>query len=299
MRGWLLFVWLLTVVLLGAPPVAAEHRTPTVAVPQVVGGDTAAPGEFPWLVALVERGDTFPFCGGTLIAARWVLTAAHCLFSDNNTPLMAGSVEVIAGTNTPELENGGQRLGVQRIVRHPAYDNVLERNDIALLELATPADLNDPAVSTLPLLRADRQATLAAPGTAATIAGWGDTNPAGGGAPIALQQAQVPISSDAVCRDIGGGDPTVHICAGGGSADSCYGDSGGPLMVADGQGGMVLAGITSFSVAAQCAAPDIPAGYTRVAAFTSWVAETTGVTTQLPPPIAGGELVYMPLIQVR
>lgn len=299
MRGWVRLVGVLAVVLLGASPVAAERNPSAVVVPQVIGGRDAAPGAFPWLVALVESGDTFPFCGGTLVAARWVLTAAHCLFSDNGTPLEAGSVEVIAGTNTPELANGGQRLGVQRVLRHPAYDNVLERNDIALLELATPANLNDPAVSTLPLLQADQQATLAVPGTAATIAGWGDTNPAGGGAPITLQQAQVPLTSDAVCQDVGGGDPDVHICAGGGGTDSCYGDSGGPLMVADGQGGLLLAGITSFSVAARCAEPNIPAGYTRVAAFTGWVAETTGGTPPPVPPIAGGEAVYMPLVQVR
>ena len=45
---------------------------------RVVGGNVTEFGEYPWQAALIRRGKVRPFCGGALINARWVMTAAHC-----------------------------------------------------------------------------------------------------------------------------------------------------------------------------------------------------------------------------
>jgi hypothetical protein len=48
---------------------------------RIVGGAESQPNEFPWQAFLqveMQSGNAYA-CGGTLIADRWVLTAARCL----------------------------------------------------------------------------------------------------------------------------------------------------------------------------------------------------------------------------
>ena len=45
---------------------------------KIVGGEATDANEYPWQVALVEKGKTKPFCGGSLISSKHVLSAGHC-----------------------------------------------------------------------------------------------------------------------------------------------------------------------------------------------------------------------------
>ena len=65
----------------------------------------------------------------------------------------------------------------------------------------------------------------------------------------------------------------TEICATGptGGKDSCFGDSGGPLIVADKDNakGYTQVGIVSWGP--QCGNPLFPGVYTRVSSFSDWI----------------------------
>lgn len=44
---------------------------------RIIGGSESEPGEWPWQVALLKKNRD-AYCGGTIVAPGWVLTAAHC-----------------------------------------------------------------------------------------------------------------------------------------------------------------------------------------------------------------------------
>ena len=50
--------------------------------PKIINGQTASASQFPWQVGLMEGNTELydkQFCSGTIIAAQWIVTAAHCV----------------------------------------------------------------------------------------------------------------------------------------------------------------------------------------------------------------------------
>ncbi|MEN9229576.1 MAG: trypsin-like serine protease [Thermostichus sp. DG02_5_bins_236] len=257
---------------------------------RIVGGSNAPAGAFPWMVALVLAGEPDPFqgqfCGGSLITPEWVITAAHCFFNGQGQQVVnPQNLDLLLGTNRLEV-GAGQRIRAAQIVVNPSYNPQLREpggNDIALVRLSQPV-----ASPTLPLLQPN-QTTLTAPGTSATILGWGATQPRTAdqepsGFARDLQQATVPIVSNTECNvPYNGIILDSMLCAGfpQGGVDSCQADSGGPLVVPSGNG-LALAGITSFGIG--CALPNFFGVYTRVSSFTGFVQSVIGSTPTPPSP---------------
>ena len=134
--------------------------------PKIVGGHTASKGAYPWMTALVMRGQTAldgQFCGGALIHPQWVLSAAHCVEG-----MKASALDVVVGGHDLRSATDGTRVAVSQIVIHPRFStaNGLLVHDFALLKLSQPLT----GVPVLPLAEA---ASQVAPGTAVRGMGWG------------------------------------------------------------------------------------------------------------------------------
>lgn len=266
--GSLLAVLLITV---GSSAAAAP-------VPRIVGGDNADNGEYPFMAALVrpltsagtsDSDFDTQFCGGSIVAERWILTAGHCV-SNGNAVISTADIAVITGVTVLDAAGGsGTRIPVSAIVRHPGYnDNTLE-NDIALLYLSSP-------VATDPDFTLYRSDILPAPvlGSDLTAIGWGAINNVPEYLPE-LQEVVLDFIPFADCNDSSYYDGQLvpgMICAGfltGPPRDTCGGDSGGPLIYNLG-GTWHQLGVTSFGENL-CADESKPGVYAEVSHYAGFI----------------------------
>ncbi|KAM8869740.1 serine protease hepsin isoform 2-T2 [Spinachia spinachia] len=242
------------------------------AADRIVGGVNARRGSWPWQVRL-EYGGVHQ-CGGTIISNRWIVSAAHCFRVDhrsvNEWRVMLGSIY-----STPVNANV---VEVNTIVYHSSYLPFVDANiddnsrDIAVLALTQPLTFNE-CIQPI-CLPAHGQRLI--DGQMGTVTGWGDVEYHGIQADI-LQEANVPIISDAVCNAPDYYDnriTTSMFCAGyeKGGSDACQGDSGGPFMAEDCLSKTKryrLLGVVSWGIG--CAMAKKPGVYTRISRFLPWI----------------------------
>merc|ERR1712142_1437187 len=241
---------------------------------RIVGGTVTEVNEYPWQVGLVGSGGSRPFCGGSVIGDRWVLTAAHCTGSS--------SIQVLLGEHDTSSSNDNVvRKNVVRVIDHPSYDRSTLDYDFSLLQLDSAIDFASNEHIRPVCLPSDDSNTYA--GQQATVTGWGTTS-SGGSTSSTLREVVVQVLSNTECTNKGytTSDITANmICAGveAGGKDSCQGDSGGPL-VSSGSGDGTTAGqnyeqIGVVSWGYGCAVARYPGVYARTSKVISWINSNT------------------------
>uniref|UniRef100_A0A452UFJ7 Chymotrypsinogen B-like n=1 Tax=Ursus maritimus TaxID=29073 RepID=A0A452UFJ7_URSMA len=225
---------------------------------RIINGEDAVPSSWPWQVSL-QTGSGLHFCGGSLISQHWVVTAAHCRVRKGH--------RVVAGVSDHGSDDEAvQVLRIEEVFEHPLWDRAADTNDIALLKLATPALLS---TTVSPVCLPSGNASFPAGSICATT-GWGRTQ-YNCECPCRLQQAALPLLSNAECKQFWGSKITdVMVCAGANGVSSCMGDSGGPL-VCQKDGAWTLVGIVSWG-SSQCN-PFSPGVYARITKFIPWLLE--------------------------
>ncbi len=259
----------------------AEELTFDESAQDIVGGTTTQITAVPWQVSLQDAQGSH-FCGGSIVAPTWIVTAAHCLAGGAPPP-----ARIVAGVSRLSQSAAGQIKQVKRVIAYPGYTDPSTGKDAALIELTTPITLDGINTKAIRPITSRSPAALTATGVITTVSGWGATVEGGATLPDQLLSVQLPIvpltaANTAYNMTITQDQLAAGVAAGG--KDSCQGDSGGPLIVMNGTEPM-LAGIVSWGEG--CARANTPGLYARLSSFATWMDTYAGGP---PTAVAGTDL---------
>ena len=266
---------------------------------RIVGGQDADLGQYPWLVNLgykqKGRPGTLYKCGGTLIGARYVLTAAHCV---TQLPRSFSLASIRVGEHDLKSDDdcsddgfccpAPQDFDVEEVIFHESYGKPKPfQNDIAVIKLSKDVIVNDCASPVCLPFNDDSEVydtnRFGGEEVETSVAGWGATTGTGRNPATTLQYLVVNVTDSQDCKSIyaerGGVLTPKQICAGGTPGkDSCVGDSGSGLMrdllLPDAHfPKSYLIGVVSFGPR-MCGTKGVPGVYTRVNSYLDWILDT-------------------------
>lgn len=264
------------------------------------GGYRTVPrARYPWQAQIYVLDGVSPnwrdehWCGGSLIAPGWVLTAAHCT---RDSIAAMQTVRVRLGAFDLSVDDA-RSYRIDRVVLHADYVRHEKPHDIALLHIVPdriqPRRLYPAKLKAIPLEPSwpKGQDPLKVEEPVETT-GWGRTTYKG-----ELRQflgvGRLRLVSMASCRKVYGAAITSNVlCAYAPGVDACQGDSGGPLIQRIGRDVFRQIGIVSYGRG--CVKKDIPGVYTRIAAYRAWIEEAMrqrGPYVRLPFPRSTGAAV--------
>jgi len=257
--------------------IATTEANPQKGIEKIMGGEVASYDNWSSIVALYnDNGD--PFCGGTLIESRWVITAAHCL-----KKTQAADIFVWLGTADLNENGGGGPVKVKRIIVHPDYNSDSFDSDLALIELKKSV-----SIPTMQLYDGYVKGDVLA-----AVAGWGLEGLDLNGdfyRSYLLQELFIPTISLEECQYFQENLTNNMICAGfiSPEKDACQGDSGGPLVVLQNDE-IRLAGLVSYGSSCNLPERHSIGIYTRVGNYSDWIKSYT----KKKPNSGGGSIMWI------
>ncbi|MEO1334993.1 MAG: trypsin-like serine protease, partial [Myxococcota bacterium] len=183
-----------------------------------------------------SRGEVF--CSGVILTPKVVLTAAHCVWRNG---IVKTPFAVVSGK---DVRFGGTYARVQSAVVHPAYEGFFGGPDVAVLVLAEPVASSSVG---LELSEVDIR-----PGDDIAFIGFGET----GDNPLGLRHTGT-ASITRVDGQFFSYEPST-----------CFGDSGGPIIVATPSGPQIVGVVSSANLLCR------EASATRIAGITEWIHRT-------------------------
>ncbi|XP_020752348.2 serine protease 52-like [Odocoileus virginianus] len=226
---------------------------------EIIGGEPANIRDFPWQIRILENGSHL--CGGSILSEWWILTAAHCFKSKNESTL-----EVTHGEENLDTQNL-TKIKVDELIIHNNFDSWFYLNDIALLLLKSPLSLGVRKVPICLSEVADIEQWRNC-----WVTGWGTTVPKRS-TETGLQKVNVQLIKWETCFELMPLLTKSMLCAGDleGGKDACQGDSGGPLVCQKKtrKSKWYQLGIVSWGVG--CGQKKHPGVYTQVSSYLSWI----------------------------
>ncbi|KAI9575586.1 chymotrypsin-2-like [Glossina fuscipes] len=251
MKLFVLSLLVLTTVALSAAKTSRSSRN------RFVGGSTAEEGLAPYQVSIQYEWVDSHICGGSIIDAQWILTAAHCV-------AFLQPQDIVVETGTQNLMEPGVHYYVKRIYTHCGYNEPLLHNDIALLQLNSAILMDEKTqIIPLPVQPMDDDDDV-------LLTGWRGISSSGGGGPAMLKKINLKYVQYEHCKGLLDNDPRLdvgNICTvtrkGGGA---CFGDSGGPL-ISNGH----LVGVVSWANPCALGFPD---AHASTYFYLDWIHQT-------------------------